>query len=83
MIIFSGTVLQRWRSLSADAKCDIEIVVKANCVLVTNEQRSNVLVTQELVSLTLLRPMDLSIIFDTKLSEWSIVFWPHSFQEKK
>ena len=36
--------------MSADAKCDIEIVVKANCVLVTNEQRSNVLVTQELVS---------------------------------
>ena len=35
--------------------------MKANCVLVTNEQRSNVLVTQELVSLTLLRPIDLSI----------------------
>ena len=37
--------------MSADSKCDIEIVVKANCVLVTNEQRSNVLVTQELVSI--------------------------------
>ena len=46
----SGVVLRRWRTMSADAKCDIEIVVKANCVLVTNEQRSNVLVTQELVS---------------------------------
>ena len=50
LLFFSGTVLRRWRNLSADAKCDIEIVVKANCVLVTNEQRSNVLVTQELVS---------------------------------
>ena len=39
--------------MSADSKCDIEIVVKANCVLVTNEQRSNILVTQELVRLFL------------------------------
>ena len=80
MFIFSGTVLQRWRSLAADAKCDIEIVVKANCVLVTNEQRSNVLVTQELVSITLLRTMDHSVKFDTIKSGWSIVYWPHIFQ---
>ena len=46
----SGTVCQRWRPLSEESKCDIEIVLRANHVLVTNEQRSRVLITQELVS---------------------------------
>ncbi|XP_076450978.1 uncharacterized protein LOC143286913 [Babylonia areolata] len=43
-----GTVCQRWRPLSEESKCDIEIVLKANHVLVTNEQRSRVLITKEL-----------------------------------
>jgi uncharacterized membrane protein len=47
----SGTVCQRWKPLSEESKCDIEIVLKANHVLVTNEQRSRVMVTQELVRL--------------------------------
>lgn len=46
---FSGTVCQRWRPVSEESKCDIEIVLRANHVLVTNEQRSRVLITQELV----------------------------------
>nr|KAG5699161.1 hypothetical protein BaRGS_014460 [Batillaria attramentaria] len=43
-----GIVSQRWRPVSDETKCDIEIVLKANHVLVTNEQRSQVLITQEL-----------------------------------
>ncbi|XP_067655195.1 DNA helicase MCM9-like [Haliotis asinina] len=49
-ITVCGTVLRRWRNLSADSKCDIEIVLKANHVLVTNEQRNSVLITQEMKS---------------------------------
>ncbi|XP_046559638.1 LOW QUALITY PROTEIN: DNA helicase MCM9-like [Haliotis rubra] len=49
-ITVCGTVMRRWRNLSADSKCDIEIVLKANHVLVTNEQRNSVLITQEMKS---------------------------------
>ncbi|OWF35387.1 DNA helicase MCM9-like isoform X2 [Mizuhopecten yessoensis] len=47
-VIICGTVLRRWRSVSVDARCEIEVVMKANHVLVTNKQRNAVLVTQEL-----------------------------------
>ncbi|KAL8614465.1 hypothetical protein ACOMHN_007801 [Nucella lapillus] len=47
-ITVCGTVCQRWRPLSEESKCDIEIAMKANHVLVTNEQRSRVLITKEL-----------------------------------
>ncbi|XP_060074064.1 DNA helicase MCM9-like [Ylistrum balloti] len=46
-VIICGTVLRRWRPVTADARCEIEIVLKANHVLVTNEQRNTVLITQE------------------------------------
>ena len=49
ILSFSGTVRQRWKPVSEETKCDIEIVLQANHVLVTNEQRSRVMVTQELV----------------------------------
>lgn len=45
----SGTVRRRWRPSSVDSRCDIEMVLEANHILVTNEQRNSVLVTQELV----------------------------------
>ncbi|KAH3877742.1 hypothetical protein DPMN_001620 [Dreissena polymorpha] len=46
---FSGTVIRRWRNISAENKCDIELALKANSIIVTNEQRSSVTITQELV----------------------------------
>ncbi|KAJ8298755.1 hypothetical protein KUTeg_022815, partial [Tegillarca granosa] len=45
-----GTIRRRWRPTAVDSRCDIEIVMKANHVLVTNEQRNTVLVTKELKS---------------------------------
>ncbi|XP_070200187.1 DNA helicase MCM9-like isoform X2 [Littorina saxatilis] len=47
-ITVCGTVCQRWRPVAEESKCDIEIVLKANHVLITNEQRSRVLITKEL-----------------------------------
>ena len=46
---FSGTVRQRWRTCMAESRCDIEIVLHANHILVTNLQRNDLLITQELV----------------------------------
>ncbi|CAL1548313.1 unnamed protein product, partial [Lymnaea stagnalis] len=47
-VTICGTVRQRWRPAMMDAKCDLEIVLQANHILVTNEQRSHVMITQEL-----------------------------------
>ena len=41
--------MRRWRNAVQDVRCDIDIALKANHILVTNEQRTNVLLTQELV----------------------------------
>ncbi|XP_062595563.1 DNA helicase MCM9-like, partial [Saccostrea cucullata] len=49
-VIICGTVRRRWRPSSVDSRCDIEMVLEANHILVTNEQRNTVLVTQELKS---------------------------------
>lgn len=49
VIVHSGTVRRRWRPSAVDSRCDIEMVLEANHILVTNEQRNTVLVTQELV----------------------------------
>jgi len=46
----SGVVLRRWKALVADTRADIDLVVLANHVQVINEQRTNVLLTKELVS---------------------------------
>ncbi|KAJ1558202.1 DNA helicase mcm9 [Nowakowskiella sp. JEL0078] len=43
-----GVVLRRWKTLSAGNRCDIEIVLLANNVRIHNEQRSSVLVTDEM-----------------------------------
>ncbi|CAG5132668.1 unnamed protein product, partial [Candidula unifasciata] len=42
-----GIVRQRWRPSTVDSRCDVEIVLHANHVLVTNEQRNSVMITQE------------------------------------
>jgi DNA helicase MCM9 len=43
----SGTVLRRWRPLSAAVRSDIEMVLAANHLEVCNDQRTNVLITQD------------------------------------
>ncbi|XP_055900609.1 DNA helicase MCM9-like isoform X2 [Biomphalaria glabrata] len=47
-VTICGTVRHRWRPAVLDAKCDVEIVLYANHILVTNEQRNHVIITQEL-----------------------------------
>ncbi|XP_052064164.1 DNA helicase MCM9-like [Mytilus californianus] len=47
-VTICGTVKRRWRPASVDSRCEIEVVMKANHVLVTNEQRNSVLVNQDL-----------------------------------
>ena len=49
-VAFSGIVWQRWRNASSDCRCDVELVFRANHVLVTNEQKTNVLLTREQVT---------------------------------
>ncbi|XP_050410283.2 DNA helicase MCM9 [Patella vulgata] len=45
-----GTVRRRWKNLTMEVRCNIDIVLHANHVLVTNEQKNNILITQELKS---------------------------------
>ena len=47
-VTVTGVVSRRWQTLGIDARCDIEIVLRANHVTVNNEQRSSVLVTSDL-----------------------------------
>lgn len=47
-VVVCGTVLRRWRPLYAGTRCDIDLVVQANHLQVCNDQRSSVLVTQEI-----------------------------------
>ncbi|XP_059150821.1 DNA helicase MCM9-like [Physella acuta] len=47
-VTICGTVRQRWRPTIPDEKCDVEIVLHANHILVTNEQRNHVIITPEL-----------------------------------
>ena len=49
MCVSSGVVMQRWRPSVQDSRCDLEVVLWANHVQVTNEQRTSVQLTQELV----------------------------------
>lgn len=39
--------MRRWKPLSSGVRCDIELVLSANHLEVCNDQRSAVLVTQE------------------------------------
>ncbi|XP_054285857.1 DNA helicase MCM9-like [Macrosteles quadrilineatus] len=46
-VVICGTVLRRWKPLNFGARCDIEMVLSANQLEVCNDQRSNVLITQD------------------------------------
>ncbi|RUS90636.1 hypothetical protein EGW08_001633 [Elysia chlorotica] len=47
-VTICGTVRQRWRPTVLDSRCDVEIALHANHVLVTNEQRNDVMITQDM-----------------------------------
>ncbi|XP_040206251.1 DNA helicase MCM9 isoform X2 [Rana temporaria] len=42
-----GVVMQRWKPLFVDTRCDLEIVLKANYIAVNNEQPSGVIINEE------------------------------------
>ncbi|KAM4772331.1 DNA helicase MCM9 [Rhinophrynus dorsalis] len=42
-----GVVMQRWKPLYLDMRCDLEIVLKANYIAVNNEQPSGVIINEE------------------------------------
>lgn len=45
--------MRRWRPSNPDVRCDIELFIKANHIQVTNEKRSTILITKEMVILIL------------------------------
>ncbi|KAK3796892.1 hypothetical protein RRG08_055726 [Elysia crispata] len=47
-VTICGTVRQRWKPTMLDSRCDLEIALHANHVLVTNEQRNDVMITQDM-----------------------------------
>ncbi|CAH2251968.1 DNA helicase MCM9 isoform X1 [Pelobates cultripes] len=42
-----GVVMQRWKPLVVDTRCDLEIVLKANYIAVNNEQPCGVVINEE------------------------------------
>ncbi|XP_062428598.1 DNA helicase MCM9 [Rhea pennata] len=42
-----GVVMQRWKPFHEDARCDLELVLKANYVKVNNEQLAGVMIDEE------------------------------------
>ncbi|XP_075354747.1 DNA helicase MCM9 isoform X1 [Mycteria americana] len=42
-----GVVMQRWKPFHEDARCDLELVLKANYVKVNNEQLAGVVIDEE------------------------------------
>ncbi|XP_025979305.2 DNA helicase MCM9 [Dromaius novaehollandiae] len=42
-----GVVMQRWKPFHQDARCDLELVLKANYVKVNNEQLAGVMIDEE------------------------------------
>ncbi|XP_031467195.1 DNA helicase MCM9 [Phasianus colchicus] len=42
-----GVVMQRWKPFHQDARCDLELVLKANYIKVNNEQLAGVIIDEE------------------------------------
>ncbi|XP_060094620.1 DNA helicase MCM9 [Heteronotia binoei] len=42
-----GVVMQRWKPFHQDARCDVEIVLKANYIQVNNEQLAGLIIDEE------------------------------------
>ncbi|XP_075059088.1 DNA helicase MCM9 isoform X2 [Mixophyes fleayi] len=46
-VTVNGVVMQRWKPLYVDTRCDLEIVLKANYIAVNNEQPCGVVINEE------------------------------------
>ena len=44
-----GAVTRRWHPVAMDTRCDMEVIILANHVDVENDQKSVVMVTEEMV----------------------------------
>ena len=44
-----GVVMRRWRPLTSDLQCTLEMALSANHIQVLNEQKSGMSVTEEMV----------------------------------
>lgn len=42
-----GIVLRRWKNIYPGSRCDVELVIKANDLMISNDQRSSVLITEQ------------------------------------
>lgn len=47
-ILYSGTVRRRWKSLNIGGQTDIDLVLQANHLEVSNDQNNSVHITQEI-----------------------------------
>ena len=45
-----GAVLRRWHPVKVTERCDLEVVIHANCIRINNEQRASIAITAELAS---------------------------------
>ena len=53
---FRGIVTRRWHPVVMDTRCDMEVILVANHVQVQNDQKSIIMVTEDMV-------ISLSVIF--------------------
>ncbi len=44
-----GVVMRRWRPLTSDLQCNLEIALWANHIQVLNEEKSGLSITEEMV----------------------------------
>ncbi|KAK2158616.1 hypothetical protein NP493_1781g00036 [Ridgeia piscesae] len=67
-VTISGVVLRRWKPVTVDSRCHIELVLKANQVQVTNEQRSNSLLTKDMVRESVETSLVPSLVFPSSVT---------------
>jgi len=48
-VLLRGVVRRRWKPLSADVSCDVELALDVNHVTVSNNQKSGISITDEMV----------------------------------
>ena len=49
-VTITGVVVRRWKPLSVGSPCDLELVLLANHVMVNNNQRASVVVTEQMIT---------------------------------
>jgi len=46
-VTVTGTIIRRWKNVYQDSKCEIELVVKSNDIIISNDQRSSISITDQ------------------------------------